>query len=155
MHLSLPLSATQKSLVIETWETVEQHKNNVGKKTFLRFFQQNPDYQKLFPEFRDVDPSELQNTSALYGHAKRVMKAVENAVSSLDDGFGFAGYLEELGRRHKSRALKPMYLDAMQEALMCTLKELLNHQWTLETEEAWNKLFRFISTTMIKGLQSP
>lgn len=77
----------------------------------FRFFQQNPDYQKLFPEFRDVDPSELQNTSALYGHAKRVMKAVENAVSSLDDGFGFAGYLEELGRRHKSRALKPMYLD--------------------------------------------
>lgn len=35
-HVSLPLSETQKYLVRETWETVEQHKNNVGKKTFLR-----------------------------------------------------------------------------------------------------------------------
>lgn len=71
----------------------------------------NPDYQKLFPEFKDVDPVELENTGALYGHAKRVMKAVENAVSSLDDAFSFAAYLEELGRRHIARALKPSYLD--------------------------------------------
>ena len=35
-HISLPLSETQKSLVRETWETIEQHKNAVGKKTFLR-----------------------------------------------------------------------------------------------------------------------
>lgn len=154
VHLSLPLSETQKSLVRETWETVDQHKNNVGKKMFLRFFELNPDYQKLFPEFKGVEPTELENTTALYGHAKRVMKAVENAVTSLDDAFSFAGYLEELGRRHKTRALKPAHLDAMQESLMFTLKELLNHQWTHETEEAWNKLFRFILSTMLKGLQS-
>ncbi|XP_068673110.1 cytoglobin-1-like [Montipora foliosa] len=155
MHVSLPLSETQKYLVRETWETVEQHKNNVGKATFLRFFQKNPDYRKLFPEFKDVDLLEIEKNSALHGHAKRVMKAVENAVSSMDDAFGFAAYLEGLGRRHKSRALKPIYLDAMQESLMSTLKELLNHQWTHETEEAWNKLFLFISSTMVKGLQSP
>ena len=35
-HISLPLSETQKSLVRETWETIEQHKNAVGKRTFLR-----------------------------------------------------------------------------------------------------------------------
>ena len=45
-------------------------------------------------------------------------------------------------------------LQAMQESLMSTLKELLNHQWTSETEDAWNRLFHFISSTMIKGLQS-
>lgn len=58
-----------------------------------------------------MDPTELENTNALYGHAKRVMKAVENAVSSLDDAFSFAAYLEELGRRHKARALKASILD--------------------------------------------
>ena len=79
--------------------------------SFFRFFQKNPDYRKLFPEFKDVDLLEIEKTSFLDGHAKRVMKAVENAVSSMDDAFGFAAYLEELGRRHKSRALKPIYLD--------------------------------------------
>ena len=39
------------------------------------------------------------------------MKAVENAVSALDDAESFAAYLDELGRRHKARALKPTYLD--------------------------------------------
>ena len=77
----------------------------------LRFFEKNPEYQRLFPEFKDVPPSELEKTNALYGHAKRVMKAVENAVSALDDAESFAAYLDELGRRHKARALKPTYLD--------------------------------------------
>ena len=39
------------------------------------------------------------------------MKAVENAVSSLDDAVTFTAYLQELGRRHKVRALKPAYLE--------------------------------------------
>lgn len=76
-----------------------------------RFFEKNPEYQRLFPEFKDVPSEELEKTNALYGHAKRVMKAVENAVSALDDAESFSGYLEELGRRHKTRALKPTYLD--------------------------------------------
>lgn len=32
----IPLTAAQKYLVRETWETVEIHRNSVGKKTFLR-----------------------------------------------------------------------------------------------------------------------
>ena len=39
------------------------------------------------------------------------MKAVENAVSALDDAESFSAYLDELGRRHKTRPLKPTYLD--------------------------------------------
>ena len=76
-----------------------------------RFFEKNPEYQRLFPEFKDVPPEELEKTNALYGHAKRVMKALENAVSALDDAESFSAYLEELGRRHKTRALKPTYLE--------------------------------------------
>jgi len=42
----------------------------------------------------------------------------------------------------------------MQVALMDTLKELLKSQWTQETAEAWNILFRFIADTMKRGLQA-
>lgn len=80
-----------------------------------RFFEKHPEYQRLFPEFRDVPPEELEKTNALYGHAKRVMKAVENAVSALDDAESFSAYLDELGRRHKTRALKPAYLEVIYE----------------------------------------
>ncbi|EDO48922.1 predicted protein [Nematostella vectensis] len=119
-----------------------------------RFFEMNPDYQKLFPEFATLDQVELEQANALHGHAKRVMKAVENAVSAMDDAESFAAYLENLGARHKARALKPAYLDAMQVAYTDTIQDLLKTQWTDGTAEAWNKLFRFIADTMKHGLSS-
>lgn len=94
-----------------TRDTIPRLDKDIRYFFVLRFFEKNPEYQRLFPEFKDVPPSELEKTNALYGHAKRVMKAVENAVSALDDAESFAAYLDELGRRHKARALKPTYLD--------------------------------------------
>ena len=94
-----------------TRDTIPRLDKDIRNFFVLRFFEKNPEYQRLFPEFKDVPPSELETTNALYGHAKRVMKAVENAVSALDDAESFAAYLDELGRRHKARALKPTYLD--------------------------------------------
>jgi hypothetical protein len=76
-----------------------------------RFFDINPDFQKLFPEFVNLKREELEKANALHGHAKRVMKAVENAVTAMDDAESFAAYLEGLGQRHIARALKPSYLD--------------------------------------------
>ena len=78
---------------------------------FVRFFEMDPAFQKLFPEFRDISLEEVENARALHGHAKRVMKGVEKAVSAMDDAESFAAYLEELGRRHIQRAMKPAYLD--------------------------------------------
>ncbi|XP_031559586.1 cytoglobin-1-like [Actinia tenebrosa] len=139
--ISIPLSTAQKYLVRETWETIDAHKNSVGKKTFLS------------PEFVNLKREELERANALHGHAKRVMKAVENAVTAMDDTESFAAYLEGLGQRHIARALKPSYLDAMQLALIETLQDLLESQWTEETADAWNILFRFIADTMKRGLQ--
>ncbi|KAK3727906.1 hypothetical protein QZH41_017737, partial [Actinostola sp. cb2023] len=107
---TIPLSTAQKYLVRETWETIEIHKGPVGKKTFLRFFDMNPDFQKLFPEFVNLNREELEKANALHGHAKRVMKAVANAVTAMDDADSFTAYLEGLGTRHIARALKPSYL---------------------------------------------
>lgn len=78
---------------------------------YCSFFEKNPEYQKLFPEFKELTYEELQNAKTIYGHGKRVMKAIENAISALDDSVSFSAYLEELGRRHKARSLKPYLLD--------------------------------------------
>lgn len=75
-------------------------------------FQVYPNMQNLFPEFRGAGEVEcIEDTKFLNGHSKRLMTALENAVLSLDDTHAFNGYLEELGRRHKKRKLKPQYLE--------------------------------------------
>lgn len=50
------------------------------------------------------------------------MKAVENAVSALDDAESFSAYLDELGRRHKERALKPTHLEVstVKRVVLCS-----------------------------------
>lgn len=84
---------------------------SVFLKSTNRFFAENPSFQKLFPEFKDLEYGQLEQAKALHGHGKRVVKALENAVLSLDDSEAFASYLEELGRRHVVRALRPEYLE--------------------------------------------
>ncbi|XP_073231190.1 globin-1-like [Porites lutea] len=151
---SIQLSAAQKKIVRETWEFVEQRMSYVGKRMFLKFFENNPEYKRLFPEFKDLSLSDIEKTKELHGHAKRVMKALENAVSAMDDAEIFAAYLDELGRRHKDRPMKPLHLDSVKTALIFTLQELFKSSWTEETAEAWNKLFMFIRDQMVRGLQS-
>ncbi|XP_028408969.1 myoglobin-like isoform X2 [Dendronephthya gigantea] len=119
-------------------------------------FQVYPEMQNLFPEFRgqgNVD--KLETTQFLNGHAKRLMTAVENSVNALGDFESCSTYLQELGRRHKIRKLKPHYLERMGAAMMLAFKELYPDLWTEETDEAWNKLYKYISDMMVEGLNSP
>ena len=60
----------------------------------------NPDLQDTFPTFRGVALDELMNSRSLFLHSKRLMAAIESAISSLDDGQEFLEYLTNLGQRH-------------------------------------------------------
>lgn len=89
-------------------------------KAFLYFslFQVYPEMQNLFPEFRGQGSVEkLETTKFLNGHSRRLMTAVENSVSSLNDFESCSTYLQELGRRHKIRKLKPHYLEVSSSIL--------------------------------------
>lgn len=63
-------------------------------------FEVNPSLQDTFPVFKGKELKDVLNSRSLYLHAKRVMSAVENAVSALNDAEAFTRYLENLGARH-------------------------------------------------------
>ncbi|XP_028408968.1 neuroglobin-like isoform X1 [Dendronephthya gigantea] len=152
----LVLTDDQKQLIRYSWEFFEPKKTAIGRKMFVNLFQVYPEMQNLFPEFRgqgNVD--KLETTQFLNGHAKRLMTAVENSVNALGDFESCSTYLQELGRRHKIRKLKPHYLERMGAAMMLAFKELYPDLWTEETDEAWNKLYKYISDMMVEGLNSP
>ncbi len=43
----------------------------------------------------------------------------------------------------------------MGAAMMLAFKELYPELWTEETDEAWNKLYRYIADMMTSGLNGP
>jgi len=65
-----------------------------------RLLQLNPNLQDTFPSFKGVALDELMNSRSLFLHSKRLMEALEIAISSLDDGQDFTEYLTHLGERH-------------------------------------------------------
>ena len=70
-----------------------------------RLLELNPDLQDTFPSFGGVALDELMNSRSLFLHSKRLMAAIESAVSSLDDGQEFTEYLIDLGERHLAKSI--------------------------------------------------
>lgn len=52
----------------------------------------------------------MEQSRAVLGHGKRVMKAIENAVATLQDHEVLESYFTELGERHVNRKLKAHHL---------------------------------------------
>ena len=80
---------------------------NLRKDVFLslRFLTEYPDYKLRFTEFKNI--ASLDQISTRSVHVKRMLAALENSVSSLDDGETFSEYALELGRRHAALNVKP------------------------------------------------
>lgn len=151
--ISNNLTDDQKHVIKKTWITIEENRTKIGKQTFIRVFELNPQIKKMMPEFMTADPiEELNSSRKLFGHSKTLMTCLENAVKSLDDNERFVAYLVELGRRHQVRPLKAPYFEVIHEALMFSLKDVFQSDWTTETSESWSALFRYMSEAMIIGL---
>lgn len=110
-----------------------------------------PDLPKLFPELKSINSGQLDASNTVFGHAERVMRAVENAVSALDDAESFTAYLEELGRRHKVRALKPDYLEVSFFQLSPLLINCYFEYLILNSVHHFSSLHIFYSNTRTFG----
>ena len=64
----------------------------------------NPKLKSSFTSFKDISVDDINKSN---DHPRRLMAAIENSVSSLDDPETFAGYVLELGRRHARLKFKP------------------------------------------------
>ena len=65
--------------------------------------------QKLFPEFENLDNIEdLKLWPELQGHPRKIVRAFQEAIGSVDDGNLFIETMIALGEKHKTR-LKDEY----------------------------------------------
>lgn len=149
----IPLTDEQIRIVRETWEIIEPKKKEIGVNVYMRFLTMNPNLKTRFTEFKEISVDEINKSN---GHPRRLMAAIENSVSSLEDPETFAGYVLELGRRHTRLHFKPSkshFMDLRKAFINC-IKELLSSHWTLEVEESWVLLFDFMAAMMIKGFST-
>nr|AUV50091.1 globin-like protein [Exaiptasia diaphana] len=151
---SVELTYDQKYLVRETWKCLEVSKREIGVSVYKRFLTMHPELKKHFSEFRSIDISEINGR---HGHPRRLLMAIDNAVTAMGDSESYSAYLIELGRRHRELrfTITPAHFDDLRKCFLSVIMEILASAsfWNSEVEKAWCCLFTSISTMMLKGLE--
>ncbi|XP_048577982.1 uncharacterized protein LOC116620147 [Nematostella vectensis] len=121
---------------------------------FKRLFSMYPNLKDHFGEFKNIKIDEIDESQS---HLRRVLTAMDNCVAALGDSVSFSAYAEELGRRHNRRNFRPrlMHLNAFRSCFISVVHEILAmaYLWDPEVEQAWNRLFDYITILMLRGIQ--
>ncbi|EDO44015.1 predicted protein [Nematostella vectensis] len=160
LKLECDMTYEQKYLIRETVDNREC----VNEKDFLAwryvcelaaiFLNMHPGLQTYFSEFKHI---KIDNINGSHGHPRRLLMAIDNAVTALGDSDSFSAYLVELGRRHHGMNFRPgpTHFNDLRKCFLSVIKEILATAslWDFQVEEAWNRLFDSITAMMLRGIQ--
>ena len=102
-----------------------------------RFFVNFPSAKQYFSQFQDMeDPEEMERSSQLRHHARRVMNAINTVVENLHDPEKVSAVLGLVGKAHALKhKVEPMYFKVRTfTAVMHSARVWMTHKGTL-----WNK----------------
>ena len=134
----LPLSAQQKRLVRESFESVREYETSVVVLFYGRLFEIAPETRGLFT----VDIRE---------QSKKLMETLGTTVDALDRFEELSPALAELGRRHFSYGVQPGHYEKLRFALLWALGQALGLEFDRETRAAWDRLLSTISAVMLEA----
>ena len=105
-------------------------------------------YRNLFtldPSLRSL----FHTTIELQG--RKFMDSLEYTVASLENPQDLKSALEAMGRRHVSYGTKPGDYATVVKALLQTLEECLEKEFTTEVETAWRVALEYVAEAMQRG----
>ncbi len=98
-----------------------------------------------YPETRDLFPASMS------GQRDRLVTALGQIVSNVDNTNGLLEFLQQLGRDHRKFGVVADYYPAVGEALLATLAHFLEGDWTPRLAAEWQGAFGVIAEVMTKA----
>lgn len=120
----------------ESWAKVAAHGDQVPLRFYGRLFVAHPELRDLFPMSMAVQRD-------------RLVAALGLVVSQAHDLDVLRPALEQLGREHRRFATEPGHYAAVGEALLFTLADLLDDQWTAELAADWAAAYTSVAEVML------
>ncbi|KAK2919136.1 hypothetical protein Q8A73_003507 [Channa argus] len=138
-----PLSDTEREIIQDTWGHVYKNCEDVGVSVLIRFFVNFPSAKQYFSQFQDMeDPEEMERSSQLRHHARRVMNAINTVVENLHDPEKVSSVLALVGKAHAIKhKVEPMYFKILSGVMLEVLSEDFPEFFTAEVQVVWTKLF--------------
>jgi hemoglobin-like flavoprotein len=132
------LSPAQIVLLRRSFSRIEPQSSIAAMIFYRNLFTLDPSLRSLF-----------HTTIELQG--RKFMDSLEYTVASLENPQALIPVLEAMGRRHVTYGTKPEHYATMTKALLQTLGECLEKEFTPEVETAWRRALDFVAETMQRG----
>jgi hemoglobin-like flavoprotein len=129
------LTATQKTLVQESFATIAPIADDAAALFYRRLFEIDPSLRHMFRG----DMAEQR---------RKLMQMLTAAVKGLDRLEQLVPVVEDLGRRHATYGVEDRHYDTVGSALLWTLEKGLGDAFTPETKQAWTTVYGLLATTM-------
>ncbi|XP_074521637.1 cytoglobin-2 [Halichoeres trimaculatus] len=137
-----PLTDTEREIIQDTWGVVYKNCEDVGVSVLIRFFVNFPSAKQYFSQFQDMeDPEEMERSSQLRHHARRVMNAINTVVENLHDPEKVSSVLALVGKAHAIKhKVEPMYFKILSGVMLEVLSEDFPEYFPAEVQMVWTKL---------------
>lgn len=133
-----PLTATQKWLVRESFDSMQEYETSVVVLFYGRLFEIAPETRALFK----IDIRE---------QSRKLMDTLRTTVDSLDHFTELSPVLEELGRKHLTYGVQDYHYEKLRSALLWAMGQALGLEFDRDTRAAWDELLSAISSMMLNG----
>ncbi|KAG7223720.1 hypothetical protein INR49_015448 [Caranx melampygus] len=144
-----PLSDAEREIIQDTWGHVYKNCEDVGVSVLIRRRLDSFECPRLkcltkqyFSQFQDMeDPEEMERSSQLRHHARRVMNAINTVVENLHDPEKVSSVLALVGKAHAIKhKVEPMYFKILSGVMLEVLSEDFPEFFTAEVQMVWTKL---------------
>ncbi len=131
------MTPKQKTLVRRSWASIGAQADELTRLFYERLFATTPNARRLF---RNKD-MRLQGTAFI--------QMLTLFIRSLDeDDAGITEVIQASGVRHQAHGVMYSDYDAVGEALLWAVEQMLGPRFTAQARDAWAEAYRSLAATM-------
>ncbi|KOV39126.1 flavohemoprotein [Streptomyces sp. XY431] len=136
----MPPTARDIELIRTSLAVVEPVADRATAHFYALIFLTHPEIRALFPAAMDVQRD-------------RLFRALLTAARSAGDPEGLRAHLGALGRGHRRYGTLTGHYGPVGECLVAALAKYAGSRWNAETELAWRRVYRLVSSIMIEAAE--
>jgi hemoglobin-like flavoprotein len=123
-----------------SWEQVTKSGDEVPLYFYSHLFLSHPELRAMFP-------------IAMSGQRDKLVGALGQIVSSVDQLDEVTAFIQALGRDHRRFSVVPEHYNAVGASLLATLKQFLGAAWTDELAADWAAAYGVIARVMVEAAE--
>ena len=146
------LNEKQRQLIKSSWEQLQLQCSNIGKRVFLRVFEEDPTIKAAF----DLGPAwgdDLINSDSFLKQATLFENSITFVVEHVDELHTKCGpHMMAVGAYHEERSpAMVQHFDSMVKSFLFVWQKELKDGFTTETKHAWETLFGYMVQNVKDG----